>query len=316
MQSHLFHYQQFADLNHLCYLKKSKRLSVSVGIPTLNEELSIGKTVSVIKRGLLDHCRLVDEIVVFDSGSSDRTVAEAESNGATVCIANDIFPELKPVRGKGENMWKSIHVLSGDIIVWVDADIDNFHNGFITGLVGPLLQDDTLLYTTAYYRRPLQDSPEQFNGGRVTELLVRPFLSHLLPEVTEFRQPMAGEHAGRRSLLERLPFFSGYAVDVGHLIDISNIVGKHVIAQVDLDVRIHRNRDLADLSKQAFGVFKALMKRAQDLGRINLPRTYHEIMSQYGNLTESPPPSFEVVEIERPPMASISAYRGRVLESQ
>jgi glucosyl-3-phosphoglycerate synthase len=308
--SSFFHHQQFSDLAHLCGLKRSKGLSVSVGIPTLNEEASIGKTVSVIKRALVDKWGLVDEIVIIDSGSKDRTTEEAEKSGARVYVADEILPELAPVRGKGENLWKSLQVLGGDILVWVDADIQNVHGGFISGLVGPLLEDDALLYSTAFYRRPLQLSPSQssLNGGRVTELLVRPFLSYLLPEICEFRQPMAGEHAGRRGLLEKLPFFSGYAVDVGHLIDITSTVGKHVVAQVDLDVRVHRHRELTDLSAQSFGVLQALMKRAEDLGRITMHASYTELKCRFSEVIGGEPAGVEVVEVERPPMASIPGY--------
>lgn len=308
--SSFFHHQQFSDLAHLCTLKRSKGLSVSVGIPTLNEETRIGKTVSVIKRALVDNWGLVDEIVVIDSGSTDRTTEEAEECGARVYVANEILSELAPVRGKGENLWKSLHVLGGDILVWVDADIQNFHGGFISGLVGPLLEDDGLLYSTAFYRRPLQLSPSQssLNGGRVTELLVRPFLSYLLPEICEFRQPMAGEHAGRRGLLEKLPFFSGYAVDVGHLIDITSTVGKQVVAQVDLDERVHRHRELTDLSAQSFGVLQALMKRAEDLGRISMHASYTELKCRFGEEMGVETTGVEVVEVERPPMVSVPGY--------
>lgn len=306
----LFHYREFSDLAHLCQLKRSKGLSVSVGIPTLNEETNIGNTVSVIKQALVENWGLVDEIVVIDSGSTDGTTEEAEKNGAKVYAANKILPEIAPLRGKGENLWKSLQVLAGDILVWVDADIQNFHSGFISGLVGPLLENDALLYSTAFYRRPLQISPSQssLNGGRVTELLVRPFLSYLLPEVCEFRQPMAGEHAGRRGLLERLAFFSGYSVDVGHLIDITSTVGKQVVAQVDLDERIHRHRELTDLSAQSFGVLQALMKRAEDHGRISVHASYNELKYRFGKAMGSEPAGVEMVEVERPPMAGIPGY--------
>lgn len=309
--SALFHHQQFSDLAHLCDLKRAKGLSVSVAIPTLNEETRIGNTVSVIRQALVDKWGLVDEVAVLDSGSTDLTTDEAERSGAKVYLASKILPELAPVRGKGENLWKSLHVLRGDILVWVDADIQNFHSGFISGLVGPLLEDDTLLYSTAYYRRPLQLSPGQssLNGGRVTELLVRPFLSYLLPEICEFRQPMAGEHAGRRSLLEQLPFFSGYAVDVGHLIDITRTVGKQVIAQVDLDVRIHRHRELIELSAQSFGVLQALMKRATDCGRICIQNTCNELKCRFDETRADGYDGIEIIEIERPPMATIACYR-------
>ena len=309
-RSVFFHHKQFSDLARLCNLKRSKGLSVSVGIPTLNEETRIGKTISVIKQAFVDRLGLVDEVVVIDSGSTDRTAEEAEKSGARVHVAHQILPEVAPVRGKGENLWKSLHVLGGDILVWVDADIQNFHSGFISGLVGPLLEDDALLYATAFYRRPLQLSPSQssLNGGRVTELLVRPFLSHLLPEICEFRQPMAGEHAARRSLLQVLPFFSGYAVDVGHLIDITRIMGKQVIAQVDLDERVHRHRELTDLSAQSFGVLQALMKRAEDWGRISVHECYSQLKCRFGEVRGSEPTGVEMVEVERPPMATVPGY--------
>lgn len=311
--SRLFHHKHFADLSRLCDLKHSKDLTISVGIPTLNEANTITEIVSSIRANLIDRYPLIDEIVIVDSGSEDNTRELALNAGGDAYEAETFLPEFSPIRGKGENLWKSLYLLSGDIIVWLDADIQNFDWRFVTGLVGPLLENDNILYSTAYYRRPLLLSNERlsYNGGRVTELLVRPFLSYLLPEICEFYQPMAGEHAGRRSLLETLPFFSGYAVDVGLLIDITQRFGKHVIAQVDLGERIHRHHEIMDLNRQAFGVLQALTKRAQDWGRIDIREHWHLLQALHHEGDTACFRPSHIVEAERPPINSLTAYRNR-----
>jgi glucosyl-3-phosphoglycerate synthase len=308
--SGILHYRDFTQLSRLCDLKRSKGVTISVGIPTLNEAQTIGEIVGSIKGELVDRYPLIDEVVVVDSGSEDNTVELALKAGARAFKAESFLPEFSATRGKGENLWKSLYLLSGEIIVWLDADIRNFDPRFVTGLVGPLLENDDISYSTAYYRRPLLLSNEllSFNGGRVTELLVRPFLSYILPEICEFYQPMAGEHAGRRSLLETLPFFSGYAVDVGLLIDITHRYGKKVIAQVDLGERIHRHHEIMDLNRQAFGVLQALTKRAQDWGRLDIREHWNvlQALHQEGDTACFRPR--QIVETERPPMNSLAPY--------
>ncbi|MEY4570772.1 MAG: hypothetical protein RLZZ398_2211, partial [Verrucomicrobiota bacterium] len=215
-----FHHRQFADVEALVALKKSQR--VSVCIPTLNEAETIGTIVSIIRDSLV-RCGLVDEILVIDSGSTDATRELAAAAGAAVHLASGILPDQTNYCGKGENLWKALHVSSGDIICYLDGDISNFHPGFVTGLVGPLLTDPTIDYVKAFYERPLAygDESHSTGGGRVSEILIRPLISLFYPELGGILQPLSGEYAARRETLESLPFPVGYGVEMAHLIDLA-----------------------------------------------------------------------------------------------
>lgn len=233
--------------------------TVSVCLPARNEEATVGLVVEQIHRQLVDSVALVDQIVVVDDHSEDRTAEVAEAAGALVVDASAVLTDHGPGPGKGEAMWKSLHASSGDLVAWVDADIVDFDPGFVVGLLGPLLTDPGTDFVKGYYHRPESDG---VGGGRVTELLARPLLSQFFPELAEVRQPLSGEYAGRRSLLERLPFVAGYGVDVALLIDAARAVGVERIAQVDLGVRHHRNRTLHELGPMALAVSQAILDRA------------------------------------------------------
>ena len=222
-----FHHNDFKDKAVLVRQKEAQKLKISLAFPTLNEEATIGKEVLVLKTELMDRFPLLDEIAVIDSGSKDRTREAAAENGARVFSSADILRKYGTYRGKGENLWKSLYVLAGDIIVWIDADISNIAPKFVYGLVGPLLRDPRIGYVKAFYERPFRAAGELIpaGGGRVTEILVRPLFSLFYPELACLVQPLSGEYAGRRSLLERLPFSVGYGVELGHLIDIYHQAG-------------------------------------------------------------------------------------------
>ena len=180
-----FHHSQFGDFSKLVEIKRSSGQRVSVCIPTLNEADTIGTIVSIIREELMEKHAFVDEILVIDSGSDDQTREIAAAAGATVFLASDILPEFENQRGKGENLWKALHVSTGDLICYVDGDISNFHPGFITGLVGPLLSDPAIDYVKAFYERPLAygDESHSTGGGRVSEILIRPLISLFYPEL-------------------------------------------------------------------------------------------------------------------------------------
>lgn len=265
-----FHHQQFADVDALAALKNSQRISVC--IPTLDEADTIGSIVSIIRETLVRTNGFVDEILVIDSGSEDATREIAAAAGATVHLATDILPGGDRHYGKGENLWKALHVSSGDIICYVDGDISNFHPGFITGLTGPLLADPTIDYVKAYYERPLAygDESHSTGGGRVSEILIRPLISLFYPELGGILQPLSGEYAGRRQTLESLAFPTGYGVEIAHLIDLARDGKIDRIAQTDLVKRIHRNRDDDELGSMAFAILRVVLRRLQRDGRITL----------------------------------------------
>jgi glucosyl-3-phosphoglycerate synthase len=265
-----FHHAQFADVDALIALKKSQRISVC--IPTLDEAGTIGAIVSIIHETLVRSHGFVDEIMVIDSGSEDATREIAAAAGATVYLATDILPGGERHHGKGENLWKALHVASGDIICYIDGDISNFHPGFVTGLTGPLLTDSGLDYVKAFYERPLAygDESHSTGGGRVSEILVRPLISLFYPELGGILQPLSGEYAGRRATLESLAFPVGYGVEIAHLIDLARGGKIGRIAQTDLVKRVHRNRDDDELGSMAFAILRVVLRRLQRDGKITL----------------------------------------------
>ena len=267
-----FHSREFRDLDRLVQLKRSQGLTISLGLPTRNEEATIGKIIRVITEELVERHPLLDEVVVIDSASTDRTVEIARGLGVPVIDHRRILPAVGSYQGKGEALWKSLHLLKGDIIAWCDTDISNIHPQFVFGVVGPLLADPRIGYVKGFYRRPLNFGSELLTagGGRVTELTARPIINLFYPELSGILQPLSGEYAGRRELLEKVPFFTGYGVEMGLLIDILETFGLNGIAQSDLGMRIHRNQELFELSKMAFAIMQVALKRLGDRHRIHL----------------------------------------------
>ncbi|AEF83869.1 glycosyltransferase, family 2 [Treponema primitia ZAS-2] len=311
-----WHHSRFSDIGRLVSLKEQKGLKISLAFPTLNEEATIGKEILVMRTELMDRYPLLDEIAVIDSSSTDNTRKVAERFGAKVFESKGILPNYGTFRGKGENLWKSLYVLEGDIIVWVDADISNIAPKFVYGLIGPLLEDDETGYVKAFYERPIRSSGgiSSTGGGRVTEILVRPLFSLFYPELARLIQPLSGEYSGRRSLLEQLSFSVGYGVELGHLIDILEIAGINALAQVDLDLRIHRNQTTAALGKMAYGIINTFLARTKKYGAA-------EIMQKLGDrhialeMDDAGGPSghrvlkSEIPSVERPPIIEIPEYR-------
>lgn len=233
--------------------------SVSVCLPARDEAATVGRIVETIRRDLIETHPLVDEVLVLDDHSTDDTARVAAEAGARVVDAARVAPSGWTGHGKGQVLWKSVFASRGDIIVWCDADIEEFPSHFVSGLLGPLLVDDDLAFVKGFYHRPEEGD---VGGGRVTELVARPLLSLLHPALAGVIQPLSGEYAVRRSVIERVPFAGGYGVDVGLLIEVADRVGLDRLAQVDLDVRHHRNRPLSELSPQALSVAGAILRRA------------------------------------------------------
>lgn len=308
-----FHANEFSDLSRLVDLKRRSGRTISLGLPALNEEETIGGVISVLKRSLMEEVPLLDEIVVIDSNSTDRTREIAAELGVPVCVHQEVLPEAgPPVDGKGEALWKSLHVLKGDIIAWVDTDVANMHPQFVYGLIGPLLREPRISYVKGYYHRPLRTSTgvQHEGGGRVTELTVRPLMNLFFPLLSGLVQPLAGEYAGKREVLEQLPFFTGYGVETGMLIDLLERYGLYSIGQVNLENRIHRNRDLADLSLTAFAIVQVFLTRLEDRARMKLLEEVNRSMKLIR--FERDHLSLEVRAVkdrERPPIVTIPAYR-------
>jgi len=314
IHTNTFHHSAFADLQALVAAKELAGLSISLCIPTLNEELTIGREISVFKRELIDRCRLVDEIVVIDSGSTDRTAAIARKAGADVHFSGAILPNHGYRLGKGENLWKAVYQLKGDIICYVDADISNIHPRFVYGLVAPLIYHPQLQYVKACYERPMASATgvRGTGGGRVTEILVRPLFSLFYPELTQLLQPLSGEYAVRRGVLESIPFPIGYGVETSHLLDVYQLHGMAAFAQTDLDQRVHRNQSTGALGLMSFGIMQSFLSRLPAHGKLqgvdavsNIYRAWRLNGTGHKEIVE------EFADEERPPMASIPEYRQR-----
>lgn len=306
-----FHAREFQDLKHLVRLKEQQGLTISLGLPTLNEAKTIGKIIRTMRAQFIERYPLLDEIVVIDSNSTDRTVEIAQDLGVPVYRHSEILPECGAYVGKGEALWKSLFVLKGDVIAWIDTDIVNIHPRFVHGILGPLIREPRLMYVKGFYQRPLRVGRklEARGGGRVTELMARPLLNLFYPELSGFVQPLAGEYAGRRSALESVPFFVGYGVETGLLIDLWSRYGLSAMGQVDLEERVHRNQSLMALSKMAFEIVQVVMQRIGAKHQVELVNELHKSMKliRYAR-DEFQLQVAEIRAIERPPMITIPTY--------
>jgi glucosyl-3-phosphoglycerate synthase len=310
-----FHYSAFNDLKQLVDIKQQKQIKISLCLPTLNEEKTIAKEIVIFKSELMIRYPLLDEIIVIDSGSTDQTRAIARDFGADVYKASDILPHLEQYKGKGENLWKALYITHGDIIVYLDADIKNIHHRFAYGLIGPLLLNEQIKFTKAFYDRPIATSDNKVRptgGGRVTELVIRPLFSLFFPELTQILQPLSGEYAGYREIFEQIPFPIGYGVETSMILDIYHRWGLDVMAQVDLEKRIHHNQDTKALGKMAFAILKTFINRKAALGLIELNESMYNEMIQYQIVdNQIIPDTVEISGHERPPMIEIEPYRNK-----
>ncbi|PKV86441.1 glucosyl-3-phosphoglycerate synthase [Streptomyces sp. TLI_146] len=282
--------------------KRRGATTVSVVLPALDEEATVGHIVAAIRRELMTAAvPLVDELVVVDSGSTDRTAEVAAAAGARVVHRDAILPRIPALPGKGEVLWRSLLVTTGDIVCFIDADLRDFDPAFVSGIVGPLLTDPDVDFVKAMYDRPFGDSPGQ--GGRVTELVARPLLNLHWPRLAGFVQPLGGEYAARRSLLERLPFPVGYGVELGLLVDALHTVGLDALAQVDVGVRKHRHQDGQALGRMAAAIYRTAQLR---LSRAHLVRP---TLTQFERGADGfVPRTYAVDTEERPPMRDIGEY--------
>jgi nucleotide-binding universal stress UspA family protein len=260
-----YHASEFDKLSELVERKRSDNLTVSLAIPALNEEKTVGNVLSKVKKALMDDIPLIDEIVLIDSNSTDHTREIAKDLGIPVYIHQELLPQYGAREGKGEALWKSLYVTHGDILIWIDSDIVNIHPRFVYGVLGPLLTNPRIQFVKGFYQRPLRTGHKVLSsgGGRVTELTARPLLNLFYPELSGVIQPLSGEYGGRRSALEQLTFYSRYGVETGLLIDVYEKFGLGSIAQVDLLERIHHNQSLQALSKMSFLIIQTVLSKLE-----------------------------------------------------
>jgi glucosyl-3-phosphoglycerate synthase len=252
-------------------LRAGRAATVSVCVPAREEARTIGPIVEAIV-GLRER-GVVDEVVVIDASSADDTAAIAAAAGAAVHREADLRPEAGPVLGKGDAMWRSLSVLTGEILCFVDADTAEFGDHFVRGLIGPLLAGPEVSFVKGTYRRPFRAGETRLpeGGGRVNDLAARPLLARFFPELAGVRQPLAGEFAARRELLERLPFCTGYGIEIGLLIDAYLAVGLDGLAQCDLGVRQNAHQGLDELGPMAAAILTTVTRRLERDGRLTGP---------------------------------------------
>jgi glucosyl-3-phosphoglycerate synthase len=285
---------------------------VAVVLPALDEAETVGGVVSAflpLTRAGRDGAPLVDEILVMDSGSTDDTAAVARAAGARVVAREDVLPGVAPLPGKGEVMWRALAATDADVIVYADADLVDVDGSLVVALLGPLITDPGVGFVKAFYDRPLRigaagaDDGVRSGGGRVTELLARPAIARFAPELSGVIQPLGGEYAARADVLRSVPFASGYAVEIGLLLDVVDRFGLDVLAQVDVGVRKHRHRDLLSLGRTATEILVALVsRRGDDGGPAPDVRLVQFDRAPGGRWT---PETADIVVADRPPMAEV-----------
>jgi glucosyl-3-phosphoglycerate synthase len=308
------HHHSDFPLDVLLERKAATGQRISVVVPARDEERTVGEVVAVL-RALRDEAGLLDQVLVVDGDSNDDTAEVARRAGATVVRQSQVLPGGGTVPGKGEALWKGLAACDGDLVVFVDADIEGLDPRFVTGLLGPLLTDDDVAFVKATYDRPLRvgDELHPAGGGRVTELLARPLLAAFWPELGWLAQPLSGEYAGRRSLLEQLPFVRGYGVELAMLVDIVDLVGAEVIAQVDLGRRVHDHQPLSALGRMSAEILQTAVDRLARQGRVMVTdplasQLLQPLRDAAGDLVLE---AHEVRHSERGPLARIAPRRPR-----
>ncbi len=297
------------DVEALLAAKRRSGTRVSVVLPARDEQATVGPIVADIADRWMHHARLVDELLVVDSDSTDGTAAAARAAGADVVAAADVLPAHGSRPGKGEALWKGLAATTGDVVVFLDADRQGDVSHFVPGLLGPLLADPHLQFVKGCYTRPLETDgvSTPSGGGRVTELTARPLLNALWPELAGFVQPLGGEYAGRRSALEQVPFAAAYGVEIGLLLDLLDLVGLGALAQVDLGERRHTSQSQEALGAMAGQVVATVLARAPGA----VPAAGGLLTQFRHDGSAFVPRSTAVALDERPPLLTVPEYRSR-----
>lgn len=287
---------------------------ITVVLPALNEQATVGDIVSVLRRDLVESVPLVDDLVVLDSGSTDATGRVAAAAGARVVHRDSVLHQWPAAPGKGEAMWRALFATDGDVLVFVDADLHEFSATFVTGLLGPILCEPGVDLVKAVYDRPLAAGTTLLpaGGGRVTELVARPLINMHWPQLAGFVQPLAGEYAATRALLEQVPFPCGYGVEIGILVDALDLVGLDAMAQVDLGVRRHRHQDDAALGRMAAEILHTAERRLVRRGAVRSWTEPAQRLTQFQRDGETYVTATSDVRVaERPPMLTVPEYAAR-----
>ncbi len=301
-----FHHRNYSDLKKLVEQKNRKGLSISLCLPTKNEIKTLEPIIKVISEDTMQRYPLVDELIIMDSHSTDNIKEVAEKYGIPLYNDDEVLTEAGSYPGKGEALWKSLYLMNSDLIGWIDADIKNFDSHFVYGLLGPLIENPNIGFIKAFYQRPIKEGGvlRESGGGRVTEITARPIINLFYPELAGFIQPLSGEYAGRREIFTNIPFFTGYAVELGMLIHIFHQFGLFKMAQVDLAKRIHRNQSTKALGRMSFAILQAVFKFLEEDRHIELQtqlnQTLQSISYKKGTYQLMP---HEINVIERPPIA-------------
>lgn len=316
--SRSFPARSFPDLRALAARKRRRGLTVSLILPTLNVADTLPQVLDEVAAVSRGDTLLVDQVIVVDGASTDATMDIARRAGAEVYLQDALLPDFGPALGKGDAMWRALARADGDIIVFADTDTRNFHRDFVTATIGPLIVEPEIRLSKAAFRRPFTGDSQDITadgGGRVTELTAKPLFNVFFPELAGFAQPLAGEFAGTRDLLYSVPFFTGYGVETGLLIDTLRLAGLSAMAQVDVGVRMNRHQSLADLGRMSYAVLRTVLHRAAspDLcldgccehdpvaGPVSVYS--HAVMTEDGfRLTE-----YAEELVERPPLAELRA---------
>jgi glucosyl-3-phosphoglycerate synthase len=265
MRARTFHHSAFSA-QQIAAERARRGLGVAVCLPARECAATVGEIVGALAR--LREAGAIDRIVVVDAASRDGTADVAERAGAEVWQEAELLPSFGAVLGKGDAMWRACSRLDSDVVCFLDADSERFSGHFATGLLGPLVCEPDIAFVKAFYRRPLSGGATTEGGGRVNHLTARPALALLYPELAQIRQPLAGEVAARRELLQRVPFATGYGVEVAMLIDAWRAVGLDGIAQVDLEEHHNRHQPLSALEPMALTVLATIAERVQREGRL------------------------------------------------
>ena len=308
-----FDAEEFNNIEQLVDKKESRGLTISLALPALNEEKTVGNVIQIAKAGFMDEFPLIDEMILVDSGSTDRTRDIAKELGIPVYLNQDVLPEYGFRNGKGEVLWKSLYLTNGDIVFWVDTDIHNFNPKFIYGVIGPMIMNEHIKFVKGFYKRPIMGkdgSVHPGGGGRVTELTARPMLNLFYPQLSGIIQPLSGEYGGKREALETLTFSSGYGVETSLLIDMLNFYKLRSIGQTNLDVRVHRNQPLLNLSKMSFAIIQTVLSKLEKRYGVKFIQDINKTMNiiQYDE-TQFYLDVQEIIERERPPMVEVKEYQ-------